>query len=325
MAGRKSISGRNKRKHSFKGVVVQGCLRPGDRLAVVAPSSSFQAARLRRAVDWLGQRGYEVVCRKDILSRSNYLAGSDERRLAELVGYWKDPSIRGILIARGGYGATRLLEYLSPIQVGKKPKLIMGMSDATSLLNTLARRGSSTTIYGPVVAGEQFDGMALSQRDRLFRLLEQPTPQELVARHDFEVVRPGKTSGRLWGGNLALVATLVGTPFDVSRDGGILFLEDVAEPEYRLDRMWSQLYLAGVFDRIDGLVLGEFLNSCGRHHKPTFLMGLIDRYLNRHGIPVLTGLQVGHRKMKHLLPIGGSVRIEAGGKRFLLPPLVTAA
>ncbi|MFH1261944.1 MAG: LD-carboxypeptidase [Pseudomonadota bacterium] len=297
----------------------------GSSVAVIAPASPFERKRLDRAVRWLEGEGISVRYRPEIFSRKGYLAGSDARRLKEFITAWRDPKIDAIFAARGGYGSMRLLETL--VRKSKifgrpsHPKIVSGMSDLTVLLNRISVESGLPTIHGPVLAGDLFERMSETSRRRWLSFFRGGKERILKAPHDHRVLHAGTASGRLWGGNLATVAAAVGTRFEIPASG-ILFLEEVSEPPYRIDRMFAQLALSGYFRKIRGLLLGDFTDLSGKPHRTAWLEGIVDRFLGARKIPVLAGIRAGHRHANVLLPIGAPVRIEARGRRLLLPPFV---
>lgn len=322
MAGRRreknTVSTKGKRKSA-------AALKIGSRIAIIAPASPFDRRRFLKAVRWLAEQGLQVTYRRSVFSRRGYLAGSDARRLNEFVNAWKDPAIDGIFAARGGYGSMRLLEILEKNKTvfrgGSPVKLVTGMSDLTVLLNHIALETGTVTVHGPVLAGDLFEAMGEAKRKRWLSSFRAPRPVLLRSPRDFRVGRPGKAAARLWGGNLSMVGATVGTRFEIPSDG-ILFLEEVSEPRYRVDRMFAQLALADFFRKIRGLILGDFTDLSGKSHPASWLRELVRRYLGSRKVPVLFGLRAGHKHGEVLLPIGGWVRIEANGRRLILPPLV---
>jgi muramoyltetrapeptide carboxypeptidase len=292
-------------------------------VAIVAPAGPFQRRRFRRAVAWLEEQGLSVTYHSGVFAKAGYLAGSDARRAGEFLRFFRDPSIQAIFVARGGYGLLRLLEVLSR-EAGAfskrcPPKILTGMSDLTTLLNHVAAQTGVVTVHGPVLAGDLFAALTERKKRLWLARFTQPRPVLLRSPKDFRVIRPESGSGRLWGGNLATVVSTIGTRFEIPSTG-ILFLEEVSEPRYRIDRMFAQLALAGFFGSIRGLILGDFSDLSGRAHGGAWMREIVRRYVNRR-IPVLAGLKAGHQHADVLLPIGGAVRIESKGTRLFLSPL----
>lgn len=267
-----------------------------------------------------------MTYRDDIFAQDGYLAGSDARRADELYRVIKDPSISAIFVARGGYGSLRLLHLLSrrdyQQKMRKHPKILSGMSDLTVLLNHVAAETGVVTIHGPVLAGDLFEEMGEGKKKNWFAHFSSAEPRILRPPSDYRILREGQGRGRLWGGNLSMVAATIGTPYEIPSDG-LLFLEEVSEPRYRIDRMLAQLALAGFFARIRGLILGDFSDVSGKSHRLDWIKKLLEHYVNRK-IPILSGLKAGHKHADVLLPIGGKVRIEAKSRSLVLGPLTRA-
>ncbi len=284
---------------------------------MVAPSSPFEASRLSAAIQWLENRGYRVKVPRGLYAKEGYLAGSDSHRQRLLADAFQNPNVQGVFCARGGYGAMRL----DVSGVSHEPKVFMGFSDVTVLLNQRAKDGW-VGIHGPVLASPTFLGIPPKRRGELFSYLESPKERVLMSERDFQVMLPGNAKGTLWGGNLSLVQSTLKTPLEIPFSNSILFLEETHEPPYRIDRMLTQLALAGVFEKITALVLGEFLTPKGQAHSKKWLEKLLSSLFQRRKIPVIHGLKAGHRKNEVWLPIGGEVELVKSGKRFVVSPLV---
>jgi muramoyltetrapeptide carboxypeptidase len=249
----------------------------------------------------LGRR-YQLRFDEALFSRDGFLAGTDERRLGELRAALADPDARGVVLARGGYGVLRILPLLDPAALRARPLPIVGFSDGTALLAHAARAGVAS-VHGPVVT--QLANLPASDHEALFRLLEEPAPGGLLAELD-EIV-PGRARGPLLGGNLEVFSRLVGTSYLPPLEGAILFIEDLGERPYRVDRLVTHLDLAGVFDAVAGVVVGDF-SSClepepTRASSPTAAEVLAER-LGRLAIPVVAGGLFGHGTRNLALPYG---------------------
>lgn len=275
-------------------------------MRVIAPSSPFDVEAFERGVDLLGAH-YEVRFDRGIFAREGYLAGSDARRLEELSRALDEEDTKAILCARGGYGAMRLLPHLDPARVRRAEKLLVGFSDVTAL-HALFLRAGLRTLHGPMVARLGRDGEpALTP---LFDAMEGAPPPELRGRGDAP-----RVEGPLLGGNLALVASLVGTGQLPSFEGAILLLEDVGERPYRLDRMLVQLELTGVFDRVVGLALGGF-DDCHPGPDGVTAEDVLEDLVARTGLPCVADLPFGHGDVNLPIPLGVRARLE--GDRLLL-------
>jgi muramoyltetrapeptide carboxypeptidase len=290
-------------------------LSAGARIAVIAPSSPFDAATFELGVARLRVR-YEVSFDAALHARSGYFAGDDARRRAELRAALADPRIDAIVAARGGYGAARLLPGLAVEEVRAARKLLVGFSDITALHALWARAGLRS-LHATMVCGLGRDGHDDAQRARWIRTVEGDIPARIGALRPLTASR-AVVSGRLLGGNLAVLASLVGTPHLPSFDGSVLFLEDVGERPYRLDRMVTQLRLAGLLDRVAAVVLGTF-TDCGPGRDGVTAEAAIAGCLVGLDVPVLAGIPTGHVDDNLELPFGARVVVDsaAGTLAFL--------
>lgn len=283
-------------------------LVPGDRVAVVAPSSPVPAERLDAGLAVLRGWGLEVVEGEHLRSSHDdlhYLAATDEQRAADLTAAWLDPGVRAVLVGRGGYGVPRLLDLLDwDLLATAAPKALVGFSDVTPLLHVASARLGVATVHGPAVTGIG-DGADASRGGLHDLLFGSDGERELDG---LEVLAAGDAEGRLVGGNLTLLAAC---REDLPRaTGAIVLLEDVDEAPHRLDRNLTSLLRSGWFDDAQGVLLGDF-TRCGDTEVVRSL--LVDRLLPL-GVPVLAGAPVGHDEPHVALPIGAAARIE--GDRF---------
>lgn len=266
----------------------------------------------------------EPVVAPHCLERLGHLAGSDEHRLSDLHGALSDPSVRAVLAARGGYGVTRLLHRLDWELVRRDPKVIVGFSDISALLNAAWVHAGLVTVHGPSVIGlGRQDGTAaihlrrlLTSTDPLGRL---PDPAGTV-----RTVRGGTAEGRLLGGNLALLTALIGTADLPDLRGALLLLEDVNEVPYRLDRMLTHLRRAGVLEEVAGVIVGTLTGCLPSVDRPSLTADeVVDDVLGGLGVPCVAGLPVGHIDGQLAVPIGAWARLDAGaGEVEVLEPAV---
>lgn len=286
-------------------------VRPGDRVAVVAPAGPFDRSALEAGVAAIGDR-YRVRYDEGIYSRQRYLAGDDSRRLAELTAALEDPEIKAVFCARGGYGAMRLLQKLGASAMSSRlpAKPLIGFSDITAL-HAWLQSNAMASIHGPVLT--QLGRLPSATTQRLFSLLESTLPAEPLVGTEAYV--GGAAEGPLLGGNLSVFTRLLGTPFMPPLDGGILLLEDVSEQPYRLDRMWTHLELAGVFRKVKGIVLGQFFGCEPRDGG--FTAAEVLRALTADtGLPCAAGFPIGHGDVNEPVPLGVRVRLDADAARL---------
>ena len=276
-------------------------LAPGDPVRIIAPSGPVPREAFLSGLEVLRGR-YDVRHDDGVFAREGYLAGPDERRLAELATALAETDTRAILMARGGYGLLRLLPFLDGAALARRPRPIVGFSDGTALLAFAARAGVAS-IHGPVVA--QLGNLGGDDQRALFERLEMPGPSLLLAGLDGLI--PGRVRGPLVGGNLEMFSRLVGTPYLPDVAGAILFFEDLGERPYRIDRLLTHLDLAGLFGAASAVIAGDF-SGCRepeptRAESPTAAEVLVDR-LGRLPIPVAVGGAFGHGTRNRALPYG---------------------
>lgn len=286
----------------------------GDSIGVMAPASPVKKELLHRGVDLLVSLGYNVRIHPQTYMKSRYYtAGPDKERAAALTELIEDDEIKAIFLARGGYGSIRLLEMLDP-GLSATSKIVVGSSDATSILLYLVRKCSIVAFHGPMPAGGIAAGKAdLGQLVKLISGEGRPEPFR-----NLTVLHSGSATGYLTGGCLSLVTATIGTPFEIETEGSILFLEDTGVKPYQIDRMIMTLKLAGKLDGINGLIFGEMTN-CAQHRDQGYSSGeLLSKLTAEFGVPVMMGLSSGHTEKKELtLPLGCRVSMESGTLELL--------
>lgn len=285
-------------------------LAPGDLVAVVAPSGPFDAQEVWRGMAWLRSR-YRLRATSGLFARMGYLAGSDERRAAELGAAMLDPEVKAIVCARGGYGAMRILDALPWQEFRARPKWIVGFSDVTALHVRAGAHGIAS-VHGPNVAGL---GRDASPCVKLRWTLALERPSATHAWEGLRVVRAGQAEGPVVGGNLALVHAMcaAGASFP---QGAILAIEDVTEKPYRLDRMLTALRLGRHTDRLAGVILGGF-TQCDPGKDGVCAEDVLDAWGRALDVPVVAGAPFGHVDENEAFVLGGRVRI-AGDRVSLL-------
>jgi muramoyltetrapeptide carboxypeptidase len=288
-------------------------LRPGDRIAVVAPASPFDRDAFDRGLAEIAALGFEPVYDDRVFARTRYVAGPARDRAAALHRAWSDPAIAGIIAVRGGYGCAHLLPLLDPALAAAHPKVLLGYSDLTTLQVWLTSRAGVVAFQGPMIEGRLARGAEGYDRDALLRVVATPAPAGPLPAPGLEVFREGEASGPIHGGTLTQLAASLGTPWAFQPPAGhILFLEDVSERPYKLDRLITQLRQAGVLQRAAGVVLGTFPRCDEPGGTPTAREVLADLLADVEG-PVVYGLPVGHVDGPALtLPLGVRARVIGG-------------
>src|SRR5262249_12500090 len=245
----------------------------GDLIGVVSPAAAVPAESLRRGCAELERLGFAVRVGPHALDRHRFVARSDRDRAHELTAMFQDPAVRAIFCSRAGYGSGRLLPLLDFPALALAPKIFLGFSDVTLLLNAFVQRAGLGCFHGPVVAGEFANDMSPRSLSHLLGLLMTGTGEE---RLDFPTaVHDGVAEGRLLGGCLSLVVTTLGTPFTLDTAGAVLFIEDVGEKPYRIDRMLTHLKQAGKLDHLAGVIFGAMSGCLGDGNDPALLLSVI--------------------------------------------------
>jgi muramoyltetrapeptide carboxypeptidase len=278
----------------------------------MTPGFGVRARSLRAGIRRLETLGLEVTLGPHAFDRDGYLAGPDDARASDLNALIADPGLRGIWFARGGYGSARLLDRIRWSSLARAPKTLIGYSDVTALFAAALERTPCPCLYGPVVT-ELADGEAYHPSSLKRALGGHPVTLRFPKR---QVLRPGRAAGRILGGNLAVLTRLLGTRYAPRMRGSILFIEDVGEPVYRLDRMLTHLRMSGALAAVAGVVVGSFAPVSRRsflEDRP--VTDLLLESFEPLGVPVVTGLPVGHLRNKRTLPLGVRARLDtADGK-----------
>lgn len=294
-------------------------LKKGDTIGIIAPAGILTEKRVQQAVEDVEKMGYKVKLGKNILNTYGYLAGTDQERLEDLHEMFADKSVNMIWCGRGGYGCTRLLDSIDYKLIKNNPKIFMGYSDITALHNAFYQCADLITFHGPIAASKHnefsekliFDLIERNEIDGkaiLSDLQKQEFPED---HHHLEVMVPGKAEGIFVGGNLSLVAAMMGTKYEINLKGKILFLEDVEEEPYSLDRMFTQLMGAKHFKDLAGIMLGQFSSCVAKNPENSLTTKelLIDR-LSNCKFPVVAGLPFGHVPLNMSIPIGAKGSID---------------
>lgn len=295
-------------------------LKPGDIIGIIAPAGQIRDRQgFDSGIRLLAEMGFEPRFPRELWPGTGYLADSDANRAEEFNRMWADPEVSALLALRGGYGCLRMAAMIDLQQVRSQPKLLIGFSDITVLHNYLCRQTGLISLHGPVLSS-----LATSSRDAIERFVQclrgnWRTPLQIKG---VEVLRGDEeTQGRLMGGNLSSLLTLLATPFEPDLAGSLLFLEDVGEPLYRIDRMLTQLWLAGKLHHLSGIILGDF--SLGPDMEPLEKIRHHEAIWNRvlqltadTQIPVWGGFPIGHGPANMTLPHGAKTIMDSRNGRL---------
>jgi muramoyltetrapeptide carboxypeptidase len=299
-------------------------LKRGDTVAIIAPAGpSSNRQGLQQAIITLERLGFRVRYSERIFDSIRYLAGGDDERAEELMGAFEDPEVNAILPLRGGYGCARLVPLLDEKRLRPNCKIFMGYSDITTLHLYFRRRFGWVTFHGPMALSACLADPVPEQEKHLLSLLTDPLFRPSFSFPELEIWTPGTAEGKLTGGCLSLIAASIGTSYEIRTEGKILFLEEVEEPPYRLDRMVTQLRLAGKLDGLAGLILGSFLNCDPEEGNYTAAETLKEIIANKE-FPVIANFPAGHARDNWAFPLGVRVQLDAAPPRIcLLEPAVS--
>lgn len=286
-------------------------LRPGDRIAVVAPASSFARAEFDAGIGELRRLGYDPVFDESVFARARYTAGDAALRAGAFRRAWNDDTIAALIAVRGGYGSVHLLPLLDAAELRRRPKAFIGYSDNTSLLAWLTGTGGIVAFHGPMLEGRLARGESAYDRESFTRVLTQPVAAGPITHPQVEALRPGEAAGPLFGGTLTNLLASLGTPYAFDPPAGhVLFIDEVAERPYRIDRMLTQLRFSGLLARASAVVFGELPRCDEPAPAGPAIKAVIADLLDGFPGPVLFGLPSGHTDGACItLPFGVDARV----------------
>lgn len=291
-------------------------LKPGDLIGIISPASRIlDPTRIEKGVAYLERMGYRTILGKNVLETYGYLAGTDEQRAADIHAMFEHKEVKAIMCIRGGYGTPRLLSLINYPRIARHPKIFVGYSDITSIQLALWKKCRLVTFQGPMVGVDLADPLDAMTEELFWRLLTSPKKagQVVPPGEPAVVIRKGKASGRLLGGNLAHLVAILATVHQPSFADALLFLEDIGEEPYRIDRMMTQLRHAGILDKA-GAILGGQFTDCGPKDpaKPSLTLDTVFQELGmKLPVPFLAGLPFGHEARKLTIPMGIRARVNA--------------
>lgn len=327
-----TLAGKRSAMAQSTSVLKPPVLRPGDRVGMVAPASNvYEPEEILIAKETMELYGFKVELGRHIEAQNGYLAGTDAQRAADINEMFRRPDIRGIVTFSGGYGCSRLLPLLDYELIRRSPKVVVGHSDITALLIGLYQKTGLITFHGSSgltgvgdYAMEHFR-RAIMSTQTIGEIAKPPavSPGTVERNNRLITIVPGQATGPLIGGNLTLVTNLIGTPFEPDTKGKILFLEEIGEEPYRVDRMLTQLWLAGKLQDAAGIALGRFVDCYPKEYQASFPQTislenvLRDRFMPL-GKPTLYNLMFGHVRENAVLPIGATATLNATNKTLVV-------
>ncbi|HEX2963514.1 MAG TPA: LD-carboxypeptidase [Ignavibacteriales bacterium] len=292
-----------------------GKLKKGDLIGIISPASTpDDLTRIDKGVKYLEKLGYCVEVGRNVGQNHGYLAGKDDARLDDLHYMFRKKEVKAIFCVRGGYGTPRLLDGIDYSLIKKNPKIFVGYSDITALQMAFLKKTGLVTFAGPMLAVDFWNDVSPFTEEIFWAMV---TSRKKIGKvqnpknEKFHVLRPGSAENQLIGGNLSLIASLMGTNYLPSFKDKILMVEEIGEPPYRVDRMFSQMKLAGVFKQISGIILGRFVDcyESDQFKKTLTLNEVIEDYLGSLEIPVLYNFKHGHIKDNITMAFGLNYRI----------------
>ncbi|GAB3789444.1 S66 peptidase family protein [Virgibacillus kimchii] len=296
-------------------------LKKGDTIGIIAPSGPIDTDKLKKAVPFFEEMGLHVKLGKYISHVNGYLAGTDEERLTDLHAMLADDTVKAIIFARGGYGAGRIVSSIDYSLVKNNPKIIWGYSDITYLHTAIRQKAGLITFHGPMavsdVAKDDFDELSA----KLFKQLFQPADLIYTEKiSPIDVLVSGESEGELIGGNLSLIASTIGTPFEIDTKDKLLLLEDIGEEPYRIDSMLNQLKLAGKLEAAAGVILGDFAETESDLKTTLSVSEVFSDYFGGLNCPVMSGFKIGHCFPHFSVPLGTKAVMSTKEKTLKIAP-----
>ena len=294
-------------------------LLPGDTVGVIAPASPTSLDALENGIQFLKELGLDVKLGKNINNSFGYLAGTDQERLADLHQMFADPDVKAIICARGGYGTARFAGQLDYELIKKNPKIFLGYSDITFLHTAISNETGLVTFHGPMPASDfSKEGAHPLSKESYFFLFE---PEKLCYTEEFTPLEPiveGMASGPIVGGNLTLIVSSLGTPYEINTQEKLLLIEEINEEPRAIDRMMNQLLMAGKLTDSAGIIIGDF-NGCERRSENSLsLSEVMNHYLRLAGKPAMKGFQFGHCNPNIMVPLGVPATLNTFSKSLIV-------
>ncbi len=298
-------------------------LKKGDVIGIISPASSpDNFSRIEKGIFYLESLGYRVKPGKHIYKRLGYLSASDDERAEDLNEMFADPQVRAIFCVRGGYGTPRILDKINYNLIKRNPKIFVGYSDITALQLAIFKKTGLITFSGPMVAVDMYSDFDTFAEEFFWKILTNNLKKIEIKNPDdvpLVAMKPGVATGILLGGNLSLLASIVGTKFQPDFSNSILVIEDIGEEPYRIDRYLSQLKNSGILGKIKGCIIGQFTDCLAKEpEKSLTLEQIFNDYFGNLKIPVISNLSYGHISRKITLPIGAKVKIDAKRKNITI-------
>ncbi|MGM0827516.1 MAG: S66 peptidase family protein [Bacillota bacterium] len=301
-------------------VIKASKLKVGDTIGVIAPASPPKPEPLKKALSFLEELGLNIKLGKSVHKKNGYLAGYDQERIEDIHMMFKDRDVKAIICACGGFGTGRIASRLDYNLIGENPKIFWGYSDITFLHTAIQQQTGLVTFHGPMLSSDiGLSGVHALTKSSFYQLFHSEDIEYTNKLSRLETVVEGAASGRVIGGNLTLLVSTLGTPFEVDTKGKILFIEDIDEKPYKVDRMMNQLKMAGKFDDASGIIIGDFKNCVPEKHEQSLTLDeVLKEHISDAGKPVLKGFHIGHSSPSIAIPLGSMGRMNTYNQRFIV-------
>ncbi|SHI42018.1 S66 peptidase family protein [Lutispora thermophila] len=295
-------------------------LKKGDTIGLIAPASPVLESKAKACIEWVKSSGYNVKWGESIFASRGYLSGDDELRANDINMMFRDEEVDAIFCIRGGYGTMRLLDMIDYDLIKNNPKIFIGYSDITALHTTFYQRTGLITFHGPMVASFAKKRLDKLSEDYMMRALMNPEPLgDIINPPDIPIraYNGGCAKGKIVGGNLSILADTMGTPYEIDTKDKILFIEDVGERPYNIDRMLLQLKLGGKFRDAAGIVIGDWADCVPEENEESLTIDeIIEDIVVPCGKPILSGYKIGHCSPNITIPIGAQGFIDCENMKF---------
>ncbi len=299
-------------------------LKIGDTLGVIAPASPTTEENVRKSHNRLVEMGFKVKMGKSCYETYGYLAGSDSLRAKDINNMFKDEEVDGIICLRGGYGTPRILDLLDYDLIKNNPKVFIGYSDITALHIAIIQTSKLITFHGPMVSSNLIGDFSDFSRKSLYNFIIEGEFKESINNpkgEEMEIINGGVAEAEIIGGNLSLIVNTLGTPYEIDSKGKILFIEEISEEPYEIDRMFTQLRLSGKLKGSEGIILGDFKNctsETSEYDDSLTLEQVIEDIIKPVEKPTIANLRAGHCEPMVTIPFGVKVRLDANRRQLTL-------
>lgn len=296
-------------------------IKAGDTIGVIAPASTPLMKNIEKSKHLYEKMGISIVTSPHLTDGYGYLSAADSHRVKALEDMFTNQDIAGIFCACGGYGTPRIVDQIDYQLIAKHPKVFWGYSDITCLHTAIHQETGLVTFHGPMMSSD-LTGEIDSVTEQGLNQIVKPTPLMLTEQTEpLSILQSGRVNGPFVGGNLTLLSSLVGSQYQLNAKGSILFIEEIEEEPYRIDRMLNQLRLAGILDDASGFVIGNF-NNCSpkKRHRSLALDEVFDHYLNQDGKPCMKGFSIGHCMPVYSVPYGAQATLDTEKKIVSIEP-----